>query len=285
MRIAIPADRWLLLAGGGGWGPAILFWGYLALLALLAPVLARLPRSPLNTRDWMILGLGFTQVPVLVSALVVAWFFLFAHADKLRPRPAFGYNAFQLTAVFATGVFVTCLLGAVYDGLLSTPEMQVLGNGSSNRELIWYTDRTNGTLTRPWVLTTSLWGWRAAMLAWAVWLAVKLLKWLRWGWDAFARRGMWRATPKKRRTTNDIEDEAEWHSFAPHAPDTDADSNPSGRVSISLRPGSPDSAPPRSMGGRARDSQSPDRETPAEFRAANVRDPSSGDGKDPDGEN
>jgi hypothetical protein len=283
VKISIPADRWLLLAGGGGWGPAVLFWGYLALLVLLAPVLARFPRSPLTTREWVILGLGFTQVPVLVSMLVVGWFFLFAHADKLRPRSAFGYNAFQLTVVFATGVFVTCLLGAVYDGLLSTPEMQVLGNGSSSRELIWYTDRTNGSLTRPWVLTTSLWAWRAAMLAWAVWLAIKLVNWLRWGWDAFSRRGMWKATPK-RRSSREIDDERDWHSFAPNSPDHDADSNPPGRLSISLRPGGPDSVPPFSAGGPARESPIPERKTPSEFRPQGAREALDPNGKGSDEE-
>lgn len=197
VTISLPADRWLLLAGGGGWGPAVLFWGYLVLILLLAPFLGRLPGSPLSAAQWAILGLGFTQVPVLVAGLVVGWFFLFGHADRLRPRSPFGHNAFQLTLVFATGVFVTCLFGAVYDGLLSTPEMQVAGAGSTNRELTWYTDRTGGTMPQPWVLTTSLWAWRIAMLAWAVWLASRLLVWLRWGWDAFGRQGIWRAAPTR----------------------------------------------------------------------------------------
>lgn len=198
VKIELPVHRWLLLAGGSGWGPAVLFWGYLALILLLAPVLARVPQSPLTTRQWVILGLGFTQVPILVAGLVVGWFFLFAHADRLRPRSPWGHNLFQLSAVFATGVFVTCLFGAVYDGLLSTPEMKVLGAGSSSRELIWYSDRTDGSLPRPWVLTTSLWVWRFAMLSWAMWLASRLLAWLRWGWDAFSRRGIWRATSNHR---------------------------------------------------------------------------------------
>lgn len=198
VTISVPGDRWLLLAGGGGWGPAVLFWGYLVLILLFAPLIARLPLSPLSATQWAVLGLGFTQVPVLVGVLVVSWFFLFSHADRLRPKSLLGHNAFQLTLVFATGVFVTCLFGAVYDGLLSTPEMQVSGAGSSNRELVWYTDRTSGVMPQPWVLTTSLWAWRVAMLSWAVWLASRLLVWLRWGWDAFGRQGIWRVGPVRR---------------------------------------------------------------------------------------
>jgi hypothetical protein len=195
VTIFLPSDRWLLLAGGGGWGPAVLFWGYLALLLMLAPILARLPGSPLDTLQWSILGLGFTQVPVVVAGMVVGWFFLFAHSDNLRPRTSLGHNAFQLALVFATGIFITCLFGAVYDGLLSSPQMRVAGSGSTNRELNWYVDRTDGAMPEPWVLTTSLWAWRISMLAWAVWLASRLLNWLRWGWEAFSRHGIWRVSP------------------------------------------------------------------------------------------
>lgn len=197
VTISLPADRWLLLAGGGGWGPAVLFWGYLALLLMLAPILARLPGSPLNAWQWGILGLGFTQVPVVVAGMVVGWFFLFAHADSLRPGSSLGHNVFQLTLVFATGIFITCLFGAVYDGLLSSPEMRVAGSGSTNRDLNWYVDRTDGSMPEPWVLTTSLWAWRISMLAWAVWLASRLLNWLRWGWEAFSRHGIWRVSPAR----------------------------------------------------------------------------------------
>jgi hypothetical protein len=30
------------------------------------------------------------------------------------------------------------------------------------------------------------------MLAWALWLAFSLIKWLGWGWTCFAEGGMWR---------------------------------------------------------------------------------------------
>ena len=34
--------------------------------------------------------------------------------------------------------------------------------------------------------------YRAAMLAWALWLALALLRWLRWGWGCFTAGGGWR---------------------------------------------------------------------------------------------
>jgi hypothetical protein len=41
--------------------------------------------------------------------------------------------------------------------------------------------------------------YRIAMLAWALWVALALLRWLRWGWEAFTTEGLWRKlqrTPK-----------------------------------------------------------------------------------------
>ncbi len=41
------------------------------------------------------------------------------------------------------------------------------------------------------------------MLAWALWLAFAMLRWLRWGWGCFSHNGLWRPfrlrKPAKRR--------------------------------------------------------------------------------------
>ena len=37
---------------------------------------------------------------------------------------------------------------------------------------------------------------KLAILAWALWLAFALLKWLRWGWDCFSAGGLWKPKPK-----------------------------------------------------------------------------------------
>ena len=38
--------------------------------------------------------------------------------------------------------------------------------------------------------------YRGAMLAWSLWLALALLKWLKWGWTAFTAGGLWRTSPR-----------------------------------------------------------------------------------------
>jgi hypothetical protein len=193
VSVHLPDERWLLAAGGSGWGPAILFWGHLVLILLLAPLLARLPRSPLSTWQWALLSLGLTQVPLLVAGIVFGWFFVMAFSDFERPERPLWFNARQFLLLGLTLVFLGCLFGAVYDSLLNTPNMEVRGSGSHERLLHWYVDRTPGTLPDAWVLTVSLWVWRFVMLLWALWLANNLVRWLKWAWAIFSSGGVWKA--------------------------------------------------------------------------------------------
>jgi hypothetical protein len=50
-------------------------------------------------------------------------------------------------------------------------------------------------LPEVWVLSVSMWVYRALMLAWALWLAMRLLDWLRWGWEGLSKPLIWRETP------------------------------------------------------------------------------------------
>jgi len=36
------------------------------------------------------------------------------------------------------------------------------------------------------------------MLAWALWLAAALLRWLKWGWNQFSHEGCWKRMGKKK---------------------------------------------------------------------------------------
>jgi hypothetical protein len=188
----LPGERWLLAAGGPGWGPAILFWGHLVLILLLAPVLGRLPRSPLRTWQWALLGVGLTQVPLAVAGIVFGWFFVMAFQEAQRPASPFWFNLRQLLLLMLTLVFLGCLFGAVYASLLNTPDMKVAGSGSTDGMLHWYVDRALGALPEVWVLSVSLWVWRGVMLLWALWLAHSLVRWLQWGWRKWSSAGVWK---------------------------------------------------------------------------------------------
>jgi hypothetical protein len=197
ITIQMPPSRWLLWAGGPSWGPAILFWGYLALVLLAGTALGKIPLSPLSSARWALLGLGLTQVPAPVAVMIAAWFFVVAYRARVNARTAWQHDLLQVGLVFGTLVFLGCLVAAVFAGLVGSPDMSVRGAGSTSSSLRWYLDRTGPALPEPYVVSLPLWVWRVAMLAWALWLATSLLQWLRWAWKEFSSVGIWR--PLRRR--------------------------------------------------------------------------------------
>jgi hypothetical protein len=76
--------------------------------------------------------------------------------------------------------------------LLGAPDMHVAGNGSTAWNLRWFADQSGGMLPTGGVLSVSLWFYKLAMLAWALWLANALIGWLRWGFGAWSSGGYWR---------------------------------------------------------------------------------------------
>src|SRR3712207_673392 len=75
--------------------------------------------------------------------------------------------------------------------------MQIQGNGSTPWCLEWFQDRSDTSLPMPWVLSVPLLVYRVAMLAWALWLALSVLGWLKWGWSAFSAGGLWLKSRKE----------------------------------------------------------------------------------------
>jgi hypothetical protein len=61
--------------------------------------------------------------------------------------------------------------------------------------LAWFADRTTAATPSASAISLSLWFYRAAMLAWALWLSLALLRWLPWAWRAYSEGGLWRSPP------------------------------------------------------------------------------------------
>lgn len=199
--VTLPAERWLLLAGGPSWGPAVLFWGLLIVAILAALVLGRLPFSPLKTWQWMLLAAGLTQIPAWASLVVAAWF-LAMQWRGTRPQPAQPVlrDAVQLGLAIGTVGALGCLYAAVHAGLLLHPDMQVAGAGSSEGRLVWFADRVGTSLPRPWVLSLPRMVWQGTLLAWSLWLAWSLVKWLPWAWRCWSAGGIWTRIRKAKRS-------------------------------------------------------------------------------------
>jgi hypothetical protein len=195
VTVEVPADRWLLFTGGPQYGPAILFWSLLAMVVAVAFALGRSTLTPLRFGSWLVLGLGLAQTFLPQAIFVVGW--LFALGLRAR-RPASGrwtFNLGQLALVGLTVIAFTVLLFSIQHGLLGLPEMQVQGNGSHDRSLRFFTDRTSGPLPSVWFVSVPLAVYRGLMLLWALWLAKAVLEWVRWGWRAFTHEGFWRGRP------------------------------------------------------------------------------------------
>ena len=200
--ITTPDDRWVLWTDGPRRGPAVRFWGILVCSLLAALALGRIALSPLRTIEWMLLGIGLTQVPLPAALVVIGWLFLLAWRgrDAAQRLGAASYHLLQIAILALTVAALGILIVAVGQGLLGNPEMFISGNGSSRTILRWYQARSEALLPRPGCWSISIWWFRFFMLLWALWLALALLRWLRLGWQHFTAGGILRRsapTPAK----------------------------------------------------------------------------------------
>ncbi len=203
--LELPEDRWILATGGPRLGPAVLFWGVLAVLFAIAAGLGRLGRlgfAPLRGWHWALLFVGLSQVPVWAAAVVVGWFAALTARGRFGEQLSNGrFKIAQVALVLLSLLTLGLLFQAVAAGLLGQPAMQIAGNGSYGHSLHWYQDRFDQTLPQAWVLSAPLWLYRLLMLLWALWLANALLGWLRWGWQQFTAGGLWRQPSPKAAVT------------------------------------------------------------------------------------
>jgi len=123
--------------------------------------------------------------------VVIGWLFALAFRSQHTLSARWAFNLRQIGLVFLTLVALSCLAHAVHQGLVVQPDMQVQGMNSTNTSLIWYVDRSAGGFPGVGIVSLPLWVYKSLMLLWALWLAASLLRWLRWGFNAFRSGGAW----------------------------------------------------------------------------------------------
>jgi hypothetical protein len=197
----LPDSRWILWTGGPRLGPAVLFWSYVIVVILAALALGRIRWTPLKTRHWLLLGLGLTQVHPLMAIVIVGWLLVLGLRERQGPGHWLVFDLAQIGLAFWTAIALIFLYLAVEEGLLGIPQMQISGNGSSAYQLNWTMDRIDGSMPRPWLISLPRPAFNGLMLLWAVWLAVALMGWLRWGWRAFTEEALWKRPPKSVKKT------------------------------------------------------------------------------------
>lgn len=191
-EIEMPQNRWVLFTKGPTMGPAVLFWGILLVILLISAGLGQITITPLGFRQWMLLGVGLSQLEVIPAAIVVAWFLLLGLRAKIKPGLSkLTFNSIQTVLVLLTLAALASLFSGISQGLLGHPEMHIAGNGSYGYRLNWFQDRSGNLLPTASVISVPLLVYRFLMLAWSLWIASALISWLKWAWTCFSTNGIW----------------------------------------------------------------------------------------------
>ena len=192
-EVTFPRDRWVLMLGGPALGPAMLYWGMLAVVVLLALALVAIPGLPLTRRDAIFLSLGLSLCNLPATLLVAMWLLLLRFRSNLMALSERSWlkNTLQVGVALVSAIALFQLVSSVPYALLGTPDMQITGNESSSHYFRWFNDHSAGELNHAWVVSLPLWVYRAAMLAWSLWLAFALIRWSQWAWQSFSQPAMW----------------------------------------------------------------------------------------------
>ncbi|HMO01773.1 MAG TPA: hypothetical protein PKD37_02410 [Oligoflexia bacterium] len=193
-----PLSRyWTLYLYGPTFGPVVLFWAKLIILAFGALLLSKIVFSPLGFCSWFIFGLGIANLSTLAILLVIGWFVALNFRLKIKADMVWTFNFYQIFLVFLTLIFLGVLYAAVQNGLLFSPDMLIVGNGSSNYFYSWYVDRsTHGDIPTVGIVSISMFFWRLVMLIWSLWVIGALVRWFKWAFDIFTQGGAWRRRSK-----------------------------------------------------------------------------------------
>jgi hypothetical protein len=190
-----------LFVGGPLLGPAILYWGVMFVVIGVAWLISRIPTLPLTTLDGILLGFGMSLANLPSTVLVAAWLLmLLARQRYSQPLQSVSVRSFQLIQVLLALTTIAALIAlaaSVPMGLLGTPEMHIVGNGSSAYDYHWFQDQAQKELPSAFVISAPMWLYRVVMLAWALWLAFAIMRWVRWGWTAFTAGGTWKSRPAR----------------------------------------------------------------------------------------
>ena len=195
LSLAMPRDRWLLGTLGPQLGPAVLYWSELVVLIIFALILGRTGLAPLNSWQWLLLGLGFSTFSWPVLGVVAAWLLACGARERVASE-GLNWWRFNLLQVFIAALTVIALLSvitALPQGLLGTPDMHVVGHNSYGAVLGWFADRSASLLPVATAFTVPVWIYKVLILAWALWLSFALLRWLPWVWQKFSADGFWRS--------------------------------------------------------------------------------------------
>lgn len=200
LSYSLARDRWPLYFNGPAIGPAMLYWGILVVIILSAFALTIIIKKcrlnvPINIVGWLLLGIGLSTVNSYGVFAVIIFFVLLGYRkDYIDPfkLSSLNFKLLQAGIVLVTVVAALSVLSAIPMGLLSTPDMKVVGNGSSSHFYRFYQDTAaSGDFPVANVINLPILGYRLVMMLWSLWLATRIIVWANWGWKAFSNGVIW----------------------------------------------------------------------------------------------
>jgi hypothetical protein len=194
IKIEMPYNRWILWVGGPQVGPSVLLWGMLIVMALVAYGLGRAQLTPLKPYEWVLLSLGICTLSMWTFILVAAWLLALSQRGKLASiHKTWHFKLLQLGLFAFSIIALVALITTLPEGLLSSPDMHIVGHNTYSSNLYWYQDHSDAAFPTAWVISLPLWCYKVIILLWSLWLAASLINWLRWGWEQLSYRGLWNA--------------------------------------------------------------------------------------------
>ncbi|GGY66580.1 hypothetical protein GCM10011613_08180 [Cellvibrio zantedeschiae] len=194
ISMGIPYNRWVLWVGGPQIGPSILLWGMLVVMAIVAYGLGRAQLTPLKPYEWILLSLGICTLNMGTFIWFAVWLLALSQRGKLSAIGSKWKFRFLQLGLFALSLFVFfALVTTLPDGLLSSPDMHIVGHNTYGNNFYWYQDHSDLAFPTAWVISLPLWCYKVIILIWSLWFAASLLKWLRWAWQQLSYRGLWDA--------------------------------------------------------------------------------------------
>jgi len=194
ITLEIPYNRWVLWLGGPQVGPSILLWGMLLVMGLVAYGLGRTKLTPLKPYEWVLLSLGICTLSMWTFIVVAAWLLALSQRGKLSSiSKTWKFKLLQLSLFALSVIALIALVRTLPEGLLSSPDMHIVGRNTYNSSFYWYQDYSDSVFPTAWVISLPLWCYKLMILLWSLWLAASLMKWLRWGWQQLSVHGLWEA--------------------------------------------------------------------------------------------
>ncbi|MCF8059048.1 MAG: hypothetical protein K9K67_07115 [Bacteriovoracaceae bacterium] len=194
IKVNIPRERWILAVGGPVMGPAVLFWGKLFALIILAFFLGKISWCPLSFLQWSLLFIGLTQGESSGIMFVTGYIlFLCLRKSTFKTNRPWVYNLQSLLAIIGAFICIGTLITILSNGLLGGPIMGIVGNDSTAYVLNWFADRFLSTVPNIWIFSLPTFAYQVLMLFWAIWMSLAVVKWVPWIWEGLYGDGFYKA--------------------------------------------------------------------------------------------